>query len=94
VRDTHIAAMPPISTSFLGKTGLARLAAPAVGVPSRTVTCMAKKKGAFFVFSFFVRACVATHGAKSRASARLGRRWRRTPALPPWMRSLEFVLLF
>ena len=37
--------MPPISTSFLGKTGLARLAAPALAPPSRSVTCMAKKKG-------------------------------------------------
>ena len=36
--------MPPISTSFLGKTGLSRLAAPALA-PSRVVTCMAKKKG-------------------------------------------------
>ncbi len=38
--------MPPISTGFLGKTGLARLTCAPVGTPARTVTAMAKKKGA------------------------------------------------
>ena len=74
--------MPPISTSFLGKTGLARLAAPALA-PSRVVTCMAKKKGTRIIVTLECTEARGEGGTPSRyTTQKVGRRRLRHAAEP------------